>query len=161
MRTSLCALAVAASLSLILPATAQTSKLVGVWKVESVVDTDSAKQTTMPLGDHPTGYAIYTKGGHVVLVQSAADRPAPAGPVPTDAEAGKLIATMVAFSGTYKSAGKGKIIIREETAWNQTALNTNLVRGYKIVGKKLMVTLDIKNAAGQDLHRTATFIRVE
>jgi hypothetical protein len=163
MRTSLCALAVATSLSLVLPAMADTIKspLVGLWKLDSVTDIDSANARSSPMGDHPVGYSLYAKDGTFMLVQTASGRMAPAGAVPSDAEAGKLLATMVAVAGTYKMAGKDKYLIREDAVWNQLNVGAELPRGFKVSGKKLTVTLTVKNAAGQDVRRSVVYMRLE
>jgi hypothetical protein len=162
MRTSLCALAVAASLSLVVPAMAASIKspIVGLWKLDSVMDKDAANTMVSPMGDHPVGYSLYTSDGYVMVVQTASGRVSPAGAVPTDAEAGKLLATMVAFAGTYKLAGKDKLLQHEETAWNQAGLGTDLPRGFKVTGRKLTITLAVKNAAGQAVTRTVVYERI-
>jgi hypothetical protein len=164
MRKLLCTVAMAASFSLALPALADTIKspIVGLWKIDGYSVTDAAKKVMKPMGEHPTGYALYTKGGHIIIISMGNDRAAPAAAMPTDAEAGKLFASMIALDGTYKLAGKGKVLVDADEAWNPSVAGKNLARDYKISGKHLTVTFTAKSPmSGQDVLVTVTSERVE
>jgi hypothetical protein len=137
------------------------SPLVGLWKLDGVMLTDAANHTMMPMGEHPGGYLLYTKGGHIIIFQTGDSRVTPAGPAATDAEAGKLIATMVAIAGTYKMAGPGKFVVNIEDSWNQSLIGAPLPRDFKVSGKKLTVTFAAKGPTGQDMTDTVTAHRVE
>jgi hypothetical protein len=123
-------------------AMAQTidSPIVGLWKLDALTWTDTANQVTKPLGDHPGGYLLYTKGGHILVTMMDSNRRAPAAAVPTDAEAAKLLATMIAAAGTYKIVGDNKLIVRPEETWNQMGIGGDLLREFKISGNQLTVT---------------------
>jgi hypothetical protein len=83
-----------------------TTSVVGVWKLTSLVTKEVATgKTVHPLGEGPIGYTIYTRGGHFKSVTTAANRKAPAGASPTDAERIELHKTAVFTSGTYRQEG--------------------------------------------------------
>lgn len=165
MHKSLCTMAVIASVSVTPPALAEAvnSPLVGLWKVDSITFKDAANQVTMRLGDHPSGYVLYTKGGHIIAVLMANNRTPPAKLPPTDAEAAKLFATMAAIDGTYKIVGENKFLVRFEDAANQSFIGVDLPpREFKISGERLTVTFTTKNpATGQDDLETISLERAE
>jgi len=164
MRKLLCTVAIAASSSFVLPAIAASIKspIVGLWKVDGYTVTDAANKVVKPMGDHPGGYVLYSKGGHIIVMTMAKDRAAPAAPVPTDAEAGKLFAGMIALDGTYKLAGKNKVLVDVEDAWNPAVAMSGLPRDFKVEGKRLTVTFTAKSPmSGQNVTVAVTSMRVE
>jgi hypothetical protein len=80
------------------------SSIVGLWKITSFTRKEVATgKTEHPYGEHPTGYILYTRGGHFIYYNMGENRKAPATPTPTDAERAELFKTLVAYSGTYRS----------------------------------------------------------
>jgi len=151
MRQLLSATAIIIAAGLATPALAQSrSPIVGLWKLDSYTVT-AGGQTMKPLGDHPAGYIYYSRGGHLMIVYTGDNRPTVSGPAPSDADAPKLVATMVALAGTWKPAGRGKITVRVTSSWNQELLGADLPRDYKISGKKLEVSFAAKAPNGQDV----------
>jgi hypothetical protein len=52
-----------------------TSSIVGTWKLTSFARKELATgKTAATYGEHPTGYAYYTKGGHFLIFGVAQDR---------------------------------------------------------------------------------------
>jgi hypothetical protein len=174
-RTFASAVAVASLLTLPQWAAAQdpASSIVGVWKWTGVVTKEVASgKTSHSLGEGPIGYSIYTRGGHIVFVATAANRkaPAPGGtgyipgttPIPTDAERIELFKTAVFGSGTYRLEGN-KLIQRYDTSWNQTWTGTERVWTVEITDKTLtMTSIPFKSSAsGLDIVINLTYERVE
>jgi hypothetical protein len=163
MRKMLCTVGIVLA-TLASSAMAQTidSPIVGLWKVDSVTWKDAANQVTKPLGDHPGGYVLYTKGGHILVTQMDSNRTAPAAAAPTDAEAAKLLASMVSVAGTYKIEGNNKIVVHLEQSWNQMGIGVDLPREFKISGNQLTVTFTAKSPmTGQDVLVTVSLERAE
>jgi hypothetical protein len=163
MRKMLCTAGVVL-VTLATSAMAQTidSPIVGLWKVDGVTWKDAANQVTKPFGDHPGGYLLYTRGGHILFTIMDSNRTAPAAAVPTEAEAAKLLATMIAAAGTYKIVGNNKLVVHYEVAKNPTGIGVDLPRDFTISGNQLTVTLTEKSPmTGQDGLVTVSLERAE
>jgi hypothetical protein len=112
-----------------------SSEIVGVWKMTSFTRQEGDK-LEYPYGKSPSGYLIYTRGGHYVSFFTADDRKAPAGPQFTDPERALLLRTMVAHSGTYNVTGN-RVTQRITASWNQTWTGTERTVTYDIQGKTM------------------------
>jgi hypothetical protein len=163
-RTLISATGIALLLTLATPAAAQdlASQVVGVWKFTGVSQKEVATgKITHPFGKKPTGYNIWTKGGHLAWVLVADNRKGPAGTSVTDAERINLFNTMAAATGTYKVEGNA-VLTTYETSSGQTLTGTTQKRQIEIEGNKLTITwAPSKNAAGQEVIYVSTFERVE
>jgi hypothetical protein len=137
------------------------SPLVGLWKVTGYTVKDAANHVMAPMGDHPGGYILYTKGGHILLLYTGGDRPAAAGPSTSDADNTKFMATMVAVDGTYRLAGKDKFMVKIEHSWNQSLIGQDLPRDFKVVGTKLTVSFTATGPNGQNVVVTVNSERAE
>jgi hypothetical protein len=121
------------------PATAQdlASQIVGVWKRVSQVQKDvNTGVTTMPLGEHPTGSAVFTRGGHFFWIQVADGRRAPESWVPTDADRVALYNTAAFGSGTYKVDGDTATLIYDSSSgqsWTGTQRRAQLQVSGKVL----------------------------
>jgi hypothetical protein len=144
------------------PASAEdiVSPVVGLWKLTGnttkIVATGAMEKQA---GEHPTGYQLFTKGGHMMFFQAAENRKPPAGKAPTDAERAALFNTLVAYAGTYKIEG-GKVLIHFEG----NAIPGVADRGYamEISGNKLTLTADpFVNGNGQQIVSIRTFERAD
>jgi hypothetical protein len=146
------------------PAAAEdlASQLVGVWKLTAVSMKDVATgKVVHQLGEKPTGYNIWTKGGRVVWIAVADNRKAPPGASFTDAERINLFNTMAAASGTYKVEGN-TLLTTYDTSWNQALTGTTQKRQIEIDGNKVTITwAPSKNAEGQEVIYVSTLERVE
>jgi hypothetical protein len=115
--------------------------LVGVWKMTSWTrhETATGKDSKL-LGEHPTGYLVFTKGGHFMWTGFKDQRPKPEGAEPSDAERVALFKTMYAYDGTYKIEN-GKIVDTVEVAWNEGWVGTKFtIDKYTISDKTLTMT---------------------
>jgi hypothetical protein len=143
------------------PATAEdiTSPIVGLWKLTGnttkIVATGAMERLA---GEHPTGYQLFTKGGHMMFFQAAEGRKPPAG-VLTDAERVALFNTLVAYAGTYKVNGS-KITIHMEG--NAVPGAADRAYAMEVSGNKLILTADpFPNANGQQIVSIRTFERAD
>ena len=108
-----------------------TSSIVGTWKLTSFARKEVATGKTAALyGEHPTGYAYYTKGGHFLIFAVAQDRKKNEEiAAPTDAERIELFKSMFASGGIYKIEGN-KITFDVDIAWVQSWVGTT--RTYQV-----------------------------
>jgi hypothetical protein len=103
---------------------AESGKIVGTWKLVSVVYEDAqTKERTPVLGQHPHGYQIATPEGRWIAVVTADGRAIPK----TDEERAKALRTMIAYSGRYRVEGD-KVITKVEVAWNEAWVGGEQVR---------------------------------
>jgi hypothetical protein len=81
---------------------------------------------------------IYTAGGYVSTIFTAADRHAPAIPRATDEEAVALYRSMVAFAGRYVLRGE-TLIYYPEISWNEAWNGTTQERRFVVDADRLEV----------------------
>jgi hypothetical protein len=137
------------------------SPIVGLWKLTSNVNKIVATGAMQPLsGEHPIGYQLFTKGGHLIYIQNSENRKRPASASATDAERAALFNSMVAYAGTYKLDGP-KVLIHMEA--NGIPNEPDRVYATEISGNKLTLTADrpFTNASGQQIISIRTFERAE
>jgi hypothetical protein len=140
---------------------AQQSRLVGVWSVKSLTVTPANGKPFMPLGDHPIGYAIFSRGGHISYLATAATRPNPA-QAATDAEAAALFRTLNAYTGTYRLQGRDRMLVHIDDAWLPSWNGIDQTRTYKITGRELVIKSKNKSPInGEPTTITATLERIE
>lgn len=158
---ALLSLVATATLLVATPASADDS-IVGVWKLLSFDRTVVGGSTTKFMGEHPSGYSVYTKGGRSFTLGFADGRKAPEKIPGTDAEKVALYDSMYAFTGTWELKGD-ELTITVDSTWNQTWVGTKLGRTVKIDGNKMTVrTAPIKSSAdGSEVFVVATYERVE
>jgi hypothetical protein len=118
-----------------LPAYADDSaKIVGTWKLVSVVYEDAqAKELTPVLGEHPRGYQIATPEGRWLALVTADGRPVPK----TDEDRANALRTMIAYRGRYR-VEDGKVITKVEVAWNEAWVGGEQVRYLRFEGDDLL-----------------------
>jgi lipocalin-like protein len=122
-----------------LPATAESSSIVGTWKLESFVrEVQATGERKNALGEKPSGYISYQPDGRVFVVL-VGDRTKPVGPAPTDAEKIKLFSTLSAYSGKYVVDGD-KVTHKIDVSWNEAWTGGDQVRFAKVDGNKLAIT---------------------
>lgn len=119
------ALLLCAVLLLNVPAhAADKDKIVGTWKLVSVVYEDTQTRELSPvLGEHPRGYQIATPEGRWLALVTADGRPVPK----TDEDRANALRTMIAYSGRYRIED-GKVITRVEVAWNEAWVGGEQIR---------------------------------
>src|SRR4249919_4378207 len=78
---------------------ADKDKIVGTWKLVSVMYEDAqTKEKTPVLGEHPRGYQIATPEGRWIALVTADGRTVPK----TDEDRANALRTMIAYSGRYR-----------------------------------------------------------
>jgi hypothetical protein len=134
MRAFVCAMA-----ALAVPARADDvelrQKIVGTWKLVSVVFEDQASKERTPIyGEHPRGYQIATPDGRWIALVTAENRPVPK----TDEERAQALKTMIAYTGRYR-VEDGKVITKVEAAWNEAWVGGEQVRAIRFDGDRLYI----------------------
>jgi lipocalin-like protein len=115
-------------------ATTDQDRIVGTWKLVSVVYEDArTKERTPVLGEHPKGIQIATREGRWLALVTADGRKVPQ----TDAERAQALRTMIAYTGRYR-VEDGKVITRVEAAWNEAWVGTDQVRFIRFEGERLL-----------------------
>jgi hypothetical protein len=118
------------------PTSAQPTEIVGTWKFSSYVRTDPDTGTNVSVfGEHPRGWLIYTAEGRMMVIVVPENRK----PLEKDEDRIEHHKQMVAYTGRYTIAGD-KVIHHVDAAWNEAWIGTDLVRSYKIVGDRLIIT---------------------
>jgi hypothetical protein len=108
-------------------------KIVGTWKLVSVVYEDAAtKERTPVYGEHPKGVQIATAQGRWLALMTGEGRTVPQ----TDADRAQALKTMIAYTGRYRVEG-GKVITKVEAAWNEAWVGTEQVRAIRFEGDRL------------------------
>ena len=136
------------------------SPVVGLWKLTGnttkIVATGAMEKQA---GEHPSGYQLFTKGGHMMYFQAAENRKPPAGKVATDAERVAMFDTLVAYAGTYKLDGS-KVLIHFEA--NSVPGIPDRAYAMEISGNKLTLTADpFFNNLGQQIVSIRALERAE
>ena len=139
------------------------SSIVGTWKLTSFVRKEVATgKTAATYGEHPSGYAYYTKGGHFLIFAVAQDRKKNEKADPTDAERVELFKSMFAWGGSYKTEGN-KVVYNVDIAWVPSWVGTTRTYQAEMASNKLTVTTPpFKSVTdGQDIVVVTTYERAE
>jgi|SRR2546429_147886 len=139
------------------------SSIVGTWKLTSFARKEVATgKTAATFGEHPPGYAYYTKGGRFLVFAVSQDRKKNEKADPTDAERVELFKSMFAWGGTYKTEGN-KVIYNVDIAWVQSWIGTTRTYQVETAGNKLTVTTPpFKSTVdGQDIVVVTTYERAD
>ena len=116
------------------PEMRDADRIVGTWKLVSVVYEDAiTKERTPVLGEHPRGRQIATADGRWLALVTADGRKVPQ----TDAERAQALRTMIAYTGRYRVEGD-KVITRVEAAWNEAWVGGEQVRFLRFEGDTLL-----------------------
>jgi hypothetical protein len=139
------------------------SSIVGTWKLTSFARKEVATgKTAATYGEHPSGYAYYTKGGRFLSFAVTQDRKKNEKADPTDAERIELFKSMFAWGGTYKTEGN-KVIFNVDIAWVQSWVGTTRTSQVEMASNKLTVTTQPFKSTldGQDIVVVTTYERTE
>jgi hypothetical protein len=110
-------------------------KIIGTWKIVSVVYEDQATKEQTPIyGEHPRGIQIATPEGRWLALMTAENRPVPK----TDEERAQALKSMIAYTGRYRIED-GKVITKVEAAWNEAWVGGEQVRAIRFDGDKLYI----------------------
>jgi hypothetical protein len=109
-------------------------KIVGTWKLVSVVYEDAqTKERTPVLGEKPRGYQIATPEGRWLALVTAENRPVPK----TDEERAQALRTMISYSGRYRIED-GKVTTKVDVAWNEAWVGGEQTRFVRFEGDDLL-----------------------
>lgn len=139
------------------------SSIVGMWKMTSFVRKEVATgKTAATYGEHPSGYAYYTKGGRFLIFTVAQDRKKNEKAELTDAERIELFKSMFGWGGTYKTEGD-KVVYNVDIAWVPSWVGTTRTYQVEMASNKVTVTTPpFKSVTdGQDIVVVTTFERTE
>jgi hypothetical protein len=115
--------------------TDDSSRIVGTWKLVSVVYQDVATgERSMPLGEHPVGYQLATVAGRWIAIVNGEGRTPPA----NDAERSRTLLSMIAYTGRWRVEGD-KVVTRVEAAWQPAWVGTDQIRQFSFEGDKLVL----------------------
>ena len=110
-------------------------KIVGTWKLVSVVYEDQESKTRTPvLGEHPKGRQIATADGRWLALVTAEGRTVPK----TDEERAQALRTMIAYTGRYL-VEDGKVVTKVEAAWNEAWVGGEQTRFIRFDGDRLFI----------------------
>jgi Lipocalin-like domain len=110
-------------------------KIIGTWKIVSVVYEDQATKEQTPIyGEHPRGIQIATPEGRWLALMTAENRPVPK----TDEDRAAALKSMIAYTGRYRIEN-GKVITKVEAAWNEAWVGGEQVRSIRFDGDKLYI----------------------
>jgi hypothetical protein len=117
-------------------------KLIGTWRLVFWKTTTNG-HVAYPLGEHPGGFAMYTpKRVSFMLVDP--NRKAPASATLTDAEAGSLMKSSVAYTGKYdvdpaQTPDGVKVTIHVDAAASEAINGTDRVFLERVDGNEMIV----------------------
>jgi hypothetical protein len=124
--------------------------IVGSWKlVSAAATTADGKPIASPMGEHPTGFLVYTADGRMSLLITHEGRPKLSGDrldSPMD-ERAKAFSTMVAYSGSYRVEGN-RLIHHVEAASSQNWVGTDLPRVVTFSGNRVKLEAPLQERHG-------------
>lgn len=131
-----CALALIGLIAAMQPALADDStRLHGLWRLVAYeVESQATGQKEPVMGQHPTGYGVFTPEGRVFFVLTGEGRK----PAKTVQERADLLDSLIAYTGTYRVEGD-QWITRVDTAWNPEWIGTEQARTFKLDGERLQI----------------------
>jgi hypothetical protein len=81
---------------------ANGAKVLGIWKLVSLeIEVQETGRMEPPMGEKPSGYAVFTQEGRAFFILTGALRE----PATNDEERAGLLNTLVAYTGTYRVEG--------------------------------------------------------
>jgi hypothetical protein len=114
--------------------------LIGTWKqLSGTMIEEGSGERKSNLSAAPNGYVNFSPDGRLMLLSTDSARKAPAGQVPTPAEAEALYRSMIGYAGTYKVEGS-MVTYDLDVAWNESWTGTKQVRFWEVSGDRLIVT---------------------
>src|SRR5262245_65252597 len=76
-----------------------SAKVLGIWKLVSLdMEVQGTGQLEPPMGDNPTGYAVFTQEGRAFFILTGELRE----PATNDEQRAGLLNTLAAYTGTYR-----------------------------------------------------------
>ena len=115
--------------------TTANTRVHGAWQLQSYqVEVQSSGETFAPMGEHPSGYVIFTAEGRLSFTLAAEGRQ----PAESLAERAALQSSLIAYTGTYRLE-EDRWITTVDVAWNPEWVGTEQTRFFQIKGDLLTV----------------------
>jgi hypothetical protein len=106
----------------------------GVWKLVSLeVESQATGQKEHLMGQHPTGYVIFTPERAMFLLTGEGRKPGK-----TDRARAELLNSIIAYTGSYRLEGD-QWITDVDVAWDPEWVGTEQRRFFKVDGNRLQV----------------------
>lgn len=116
-------------------------RLLGAWKLVSMVTVAPDGTTVNTLGEHPVGQISYTPGGQMSAVLQHTERPVLSGATARDATDAEVVAawrTFIAYFGSYSiDADAGAVVHHVQGAYLPSMVGTDQVRYFTFTGDLL------------------------
>jgi hypothetical protein len=111
--------------------------LAGAWRVVSAhVEWADTGETADSLGANPEGWIVFTEGGRMIGILTAAGRE----DATSAGDYERLFKSMVAYSGSIEiDEGQGSFVNRVDAAWQPGWVGTEQVRYFTIDGDSLRI----------------------
>jgi Lipocalin-like domain len=114
--------------------------LLGTWKqLSGTMVEEGSGERKSNLSAMPNGYVNFGADGRLILLSTDSARKAPAGEVPTAAEAEALYRSMIGYAGSYTVEGN-TVTYDLDVTWNQSWTGTRQVRFWEVNGDRLTIT---------------------
>ena len=115
--------------------TTANTRVHGAWQLLSYqVEVQSSGETFAPMGEHPSGYVIFTAEGRLSFTLAAEGRQ----PAESLAERAALQSSLIAYTGNYRLE-EDRWITTVDVAWNPEWVGTEQTRFFQINGDLLTV----------------------
>ena len=110
--------------------------LIGVWKMISChAEVEGETEFRHPLGHNPNGYLVATKEHRIIALITTGE---PRHPPKDDADAAKLLRTMMGYSGKFVADAE-KFVTTPDTTATGSYVGEKQVRYYKLEGDRLTI----------------------
>jgi hypothetical protein len=111
------------------------ANVLGVWKLVSLeIEIQETGQREPPMGEKPSGYAVFTDQGRAFFILTGELREL----ATNDQQRARLLNTLVAYTGTYRVEGD-RWITKVDVAWNPEWVGSEQTRFFKLDGDRLQV----------------------
>lgn len=143
------------------PAPGTAERLVGTWRLASVVAVRSDGSTTVSKwGKSPAGYLVYDRSGHMAAQIMGDPRPVFRDPEhPTPDEARAALKSYLAYAGTYTfDLATGVVTHNLELSADPSEVGQRLPRQVESVGEQIVLLA--QPYTGEQVRNRLTWVRV-
>ena len=117
------------------PGAVNTGDILGAWQLLSYqVEVQADGDCFTPMGNHPSGYVIFTAEGRLSFTLSAEGRQ----PAESTAERAALQSSLIAYTGTYRLENN-RWITQVDVAWDPAWVGSEQIRFFSISDDLLTV----------------------
>ncbi len=121
---------------------ATRARLIGTWKLVSVVNEDMATgRKSDYFGPNPAGFINYGPDGRMIVINARSDRKRPKGASATPEEAADLFKSVLAYAGTYTIDGN-TVTHHIDCSWNELWTGTHQKRLARFEGNRVHLSTE-------------------